>query len=403
MQQAVGEAVRQQLQRLFGGHAGGQLLARLGQRVRAGRLPVRAQLQERLLAVAGLPLFDEARGLQLDDGFGLFGGLAPAAAVVLDHPLQVVDRVEEHVAQSGHVVRDVAGHRQVQQQHRPVPAGAQRLLDLGAMQDGRARGGGGNDHVGFRQVPVQLCQRQRDAAMAAGQVLRVRQGAVGDEHALRLGLGQVARGQFDGFAGADQQHGGFVQAGEVVLRQPHCDGRHRYRIGADAGVGAGALGGGEGLLEQPVQLSAQRPGLARGGPCLFDLAQNLRLAQHQRIQPAGDPEQVAHGVGVAVPVQVAVQGVARLGMRGQPVGQRSPVAFRVRIQLGAVAGRQQHRLMHARQRAQRCQRRRQRVRGERHPLAQGNRRGLVVDAEDVQAHGAWQGLRCATDAFRRLR
>ena len=324
--------------------------------------------------------------MDLDDRLGLFGGVAAGGAVVLDLPFQVVDRVQEHVAQAGHVVGDVARHRQVQQQHGAMPALAQRVFHLRAVQDRRARGGGGNHHVGLGQVPVQFFQRQGDAAVAAGQVLRVGEGAVGHQQAAHLAGDQVAGHQFDGLAGADQQHVGFVQPGERFLRQPHRGGRHADRVAADGGLGAGALGGGEGLLEGAVQRAAEAAGAARVAPGLLHLAEDLRLAQHQRVQPGRHPEQVAHRVGLVVAIQVGVQVVAGALLAGQPVGQRIGAVVAAGVDLGAVAGGQQHRLLHAGLRAQRLQRPRQRVRAERHRLAQGNRRGLVVDAEDVQGH-----------------
>ena len=90
------------------------------------------------------------------------------------------------------------------------------------------------------------------------EFLRVRQRAVGDQQALDLRLREMARDQFDGFAGADQQHRRIGGPCEGFLRQPHRGRRHRHRIGADAGVGARALGGDEGLLEQAVELPAER-------------------------------------------------------------------------------------------------------------------------------------------------
>jgi len=290
------------------------------------------------------------------------------------------------IAQARDIRGDVARHREIQQQHRPVPAQPQSVFDLRAMQYRRAAGGGGNHDVGFGQMPVELGQRQGHAAMASGEILRMGQGAVGDQQALGFRFHQMPSGQFDGLAGTDQQHGRFTEPGKTVLRQAYRDGRHRHRIRADTGIGARALGGGEGLLEQAIQLPAECPGLARGGPRLFHLPEDLRLAQHQRIQAGGDPEQVAHGVAVVMPVQVVVQIVASVRMGGQPVRQCTAVVVGMRVQLGAVAGGEQHRLADLRQGTQGRQRRRQSVLGERHFLAQGNRRGLVVDAEDVQAH-----------------
>ena len=65
------------------------------------------------------------------------------------------------------------------------------------------------------------------------------------------------------------------------------------------------------------------PARARRDPGLLHLAEDLRLAEHQRIQPGGDAEQVPHGVGVVVPVQVGMQ-VGRVV--GAGVASQSPMA-----------------------------------------------------------------------------
>ena len=88
-----------------------------------------------------------------------------------------------------------------------------------------------NHHVGFGQVAIEFGQRRGVAAVARGQVLRVGERAVGDQQALGPRLHQVARGQFDRFAGADQQHGGVLQAREGFLRQAH-RGRRRPTPGS---------------------------------------------------------------------------------------------------------------------------------------------------------------------------
>src|SRR3546814_7546535 len=69
----------------------------------------------------------------------------------------------------------------------------------------------------------------------------------------------------------------------------------------------------EGALEHAVQLPAQRAGLARRGPGMLDLAEDLRLAQYQRVEPGGDPEQMPHRVAVPVVVEVGVQGLPGAG------------------------------------------------------------------------------------------
>ena len=195
----------------------------------------------------------------------------------------------------------------------------------------------------------------------------------------------MARGEFDGFAGADQQHGRIRQSREGFLREPHGRRGDGHRVGADARVGARALGGGEGVLEQPVQVRAQRAGGARRRPGFLHLAEDLRFAEHQRVQPGRHAEQMANCVRVLVSVQIGVQ-VAGVGMGGEPVGQRVALVVGQRVQLGAVAGGEQRDFADRRHRAQLSERARHRIGAERNAFAQADRCGLVVDAENDEAH-----------------
>ncbi len=267
-----------------------------------------------------------------------------------------------------------------------MPARGECGGDLRLVQDRIARGRGGNHHVGFGQVTIEFGQPQCVTAVTRGQILRVGEGAVGDEQTLRRGLHQVARGQFDGFAGADQQHGGLLQSRERFLRQAHRGGRDRHRVRADARVGTCPLRRGKGVLEQAIELAAEAAGGTRRRPGIFHLAQDLRLAQYQRIQSGGDAEQVAHGIGVGVLVEIGVQiaGIVRMGR--EPVGEAATVVIGDGVEFGAVAGRQQCDFAHRRQAAQCIERRRNGIAGKRHALAQADRRGLVIDAENKQTH-----------------
>ena len=61
---------------------------------------------------------------------------------------------------------------------------------------------------------------------------------------------------------------------------------------ADRGIRAHLLGGRETVLKQPRQHLAGAPGIAGCLIGVFDLAEDLRFAQHQRIEPAGDRQQM---------------------------------------------------------------------------------------------------------------
>src|SRR5690606_25517627 len=88
-------------------------------------------------------------------------------------------------------------------------------------------------------------------------------------------------------------------------------------------------------------------------------------------------------------------------VRRQP-SRQCRVVVGAGVEFGAVARRQQGHLAHPRQGAQVGQRGRDVALGERDLLAQGDRGGLVVDAEGVQGHALWLAARTACP-FRRLR
>ncbi len=99
---------------------------------------------------------------------------------------------------------------------------------------------------------------------------------------------QVARGERDRFARADQQRGVIREVLEDRARQRHRGGGDRYRVRADARLRAHALGDRERRLHQPVQVRPGDPLVVRRAVGVLQLAEDLRLAEHQRIQPAGD-------------------------------------------------------------------------------------------------------------------
>jgi hypothetical protein len=77
----------------------------------------------------------------------------------------------------------------------------------------------------------------------------------------------------------------------------------------------------------------------------LDLPEYLRLAEHHRIQAAGDAQQVANAFTIGVGVQVRRKQLRLDAVEAaQPVAQLGLVAACLEraIELGAVAGRQDH-------------------------------------------------------------
>jgi hypothetical protein len=117
---------------------------------------------------------------------------------------------------------------------------------------------------------------------------------------MRLGRagGKVRGHQLDHLAGADEQHADVAQVLEQLRRQPHRGGGHADAVRADLGGWCAPPWPPKAALEQLVQRGAQRAGFVGLAHRLLHLAQDLRLAQHHRIQPGGHAEGVARGFGV---------------------------------------------------------------------------------------------------------
>ncbi len=121
---------------------------------------------------------------------------------------------------------------------------------------------------------------------------------------------------------------------------------------------------------------------------LFQLAENLRLAQHQRIQPAGHTQQVAHDILLLVGVEpVAHVGIVAGAFSFQPVDddiRRGGVD--VAVDFGAIAGRQDDGFFDRRERGDAGQRVIELAGAEGQFLADRDGCGLVIYAEREKRH-----------------
>ena len=164
---------------------------------------------------------------------------------------------------------------------------------------------------------------------------------------------------------------------------------HRHGAGADLGVGTHPFRHREGFLEQALQGSLHRFRLLGVGVGLLDLPQDLRLSQHQRVEPAGDPHQVAHRLLVLVAVDGGDH-LARLQLVEplQPAQHLLPLPLlQAAVQLGSIAGGDDHRLADTRLLHQLTQGAIDAVRAKCDPFPQGDTGGVVVDSEGKQTHG----------------
>ncbi len=134
----------------------------------------------------------------------------------------------------------------------------------------------------------------------------------------------------------------------------------------------------------------------------LDLALDLGLAEDHRVEPRGDAEEVAGGLGGAQRVEVADQlGRPDLGLAGEDAERGALGLDRVRddeVELGAVAGRERRRLLDLVGGAQLAQHADGAALGQRQPLAQLQRRGLVGDAEGEELRHRCRLLRSRSGA-----
>jgi len=145
-------------------------------------------------------------------------------------------------------------------------------------------------------------------------------GAVGDDELAQAIFREMARGQFDGFAGANQYGGLLAEVLENPFGQPDGGKGDGNRAAADGGIGSYLLRRGKGMLKQLAQRLAQGAGCGGGLEGGFHLPQDLGFAQHHRIQAGSDPKHVADGGSIPVGVEIGLE-VRRV----QPLLARDPV------------------------------------------------------------------------------
>src|ERR1019366_3551479 len=222
----------------------------------------------------------ESLYLRGDERLGIGGLGAAFSHVRCGDGLQVVDVVDEDSVDLIHRRLDIARDSNINEENGPVATALHEGLSVFTAENGVRRAGRGNDDVGFGCRFVKLVEGNDAAFEGLSQLTCSFEGAVGHEYGSGSLLDEVARGQLTHFAGADEEDGAAVARAENLAGK--LDGHPGYGngIGADGGFGADALGGGEGALQEMFKLAGDGAAGTSDGKCFFDLAENLRLADH---------------------------------------------------------------------------------------------------------------------------
>ena len=380
--------MRESRQHLFGVATGGQLAARLVQQQVALVERAVAQRLQRLAGGVQVEPALERLGLAVDDALGLGQRLGALAVAVLGDLAQVVDGVEIGVAQPADVRLDVAGHGQVEHEHRLLAASAQRGPHRVAGHQRHRAGGAGDDDVVIRQFVVQPVQADGARLELFGHGGGAVRTAVADRQRLHALTAEMTGAILDHLAGADHQRRQLLDLAEDLVGELERGERQRDRVVADARFRAHQLGGLERMLEQAVENGAQGVVVLRALPGGLDLSDHLRFAQHHGIHARGHLEQVRDGLPLLEGEQVALEfAVARAVPGVDPVGQRArPGAVAAGVEFGTIAGAYNGALVDAIGRAHRFESLAEPFRRERQPLADFNRRGSMTQSKGENRH-----------------
>ena len=254
---------------------------------------------------------------------GLGGALGDAAGGPV---AQVVEVEQGDAGELGDGGVDVAGHGDVDDEQRAAGAWP-RSTDVGARSTTDAGAGGREQHVGVgeRARPARRTARPGPPTRSASSTAR---------SCVRLAT------TISPTPGAGQRDGRCPRPSRRRRRRAPCAPaseprrsvaistaawRHRRRRPADAGLGAGPLADLEGVAEQQVQRGAgARPRAWAISHALRTWPRISRLAEHGRVEPGRDLEQVGDGGVVVLAVEVGLQVLGReAGRRSQKKSRMS--------------------------------------------------------------------------------
>ena len=135
-----------------------------------------------------------------------------------------------------------------------------------------------------------------------------------------------------------------------------------------------------------MQQRAHRARLLGVAHRILYLPQDLRLTDHHRVQPAGNPKHVTNGITLWIGVKVGRDVVERDMMKARQPISRMLRLLGSKIEFGTVAGGQDGCLAHRFGMRQIVQGQRQLLRLKRNAFANGERRCVVIQAKGIKLH-----------------
>ena len=215
-----------------------------------------------------------------DDLLGLLRFLQSPIAVRLNYFLQIVNVVQEDIVDLIHRRLDIAGNCNVDQEHWTVAAYVDRTLHVLAGNDVLGRTAGGNHDVHLRQRLLELFILHHFAIEQSSHGIGSRARSIGHEYARSAGPPQMARREFSHLTRAHQQHLAIFKRAENLARQLHRGIAHAHGVLPYLRLRAYALCDAECAREHKLEETVHCASRFCRRVCAFQLAQDLRLADH---------------------------------------------------------------------------------------------------------------------------
>jgi hypothetical protein len=203
---------------------------------------------------------------------------------------------------------------------------------------------------------------------------------------LRVLRGEVRATKLDHLAGPDEKHVLARDRRVDALRKLHRGRRHRNGARPDLGLCAHRLRDRERPLKKLVQDEAERAGGFRAFHRLLELAEDLRLAEHHRIETARHSKRVLHRLVLREMIEIRLE---LLGFHAVVVGEPAHRGVRLdaaAVNLGPIAGRNDRGFFHPLAFGEIAKRDDELFSMKHHALAHVERRGVVVQSESEKLH-----------------
>ena len=209
---------------------------------------------------------------------------------------------------------DVARHGDVDDEERPVAACADDALHELWSQDELGAGSRGDDHICVGQLGGELLVWDSAAVTGFCERLSAFFTSV-DDVELGSGLPKGARRGFTHFSGAEEKRATAFEVAEDLLGELTSNGADADGAFGDPGFVPHTLGCRERLRETTSEERAHRAGIVRSVEGFFDLPEDLRLTDDERIQARCDTEDVTDDVDPALLVEDVFTRRARQALR----------------------------------------------------------------------------------------